>query len=606
MKRLLSLLIFLSVLALAQSGDISDPLLRVLAAKGVITPEEARSIGASATPAERNDRLAVLLRDKGLLSDNELASVTTKKPEPVLVATTSTAGLSLPSAPLQLPRSTPQQTAQPSGAPPAPTSIAGIVPIRLLPIDPVKREGMIPDIRLGGGARLKPFGFIKATAVYDTSSPGGNDFPLPGFLGDTGPDLSPEFHIKARSTRLGTQFEWLDISPKWSVTGRFEADFEGNFSRVNNRNISTIRSSAFQIRSAWGRLDYAASSEWNFHMLFGQDWTPFGSSTLPNLVETTGLGVGYGVLWERAPQFRAGFTRSFGGSRNFKFQPEIALVLPIFGNVPTNLSDQLGFGERQGADSGRPEVQGRLVWQWQLDRASGVAPAQFIISGVQGERTATVLAAAVPTAFRAAFPHGGQVSSDRYGYTVEAQLPTRAFTFLGKYYNGKDLRFYFVGQLFSNFNDTAGLTGATTVPSIDGASNVVFALRNGVPVIAPQRGVRTQGYMANLGFPLSRWFHASPAGRNAGWSAYAHYSYDYAYGRDVRRFAGGRGKSDVGAFNIQYKFNNWMTFLAEESLYRTRAANNSAADIGGLPLLRGIPSREWQDFRSEFGTLFTF
>ncbi len=161
-------------------------------------------------------------------------------------------------------------------------------------------------------------------------------------------------------------------------------------------------------------------------------------------------------------------------------------------------------------------------------------------------------------------------------------------------------------ELFSNFTDSAGLTGTVTAPSIDGSSNVVFGLRNGVPVVAPQRGVRTQGWLGNLGFPLSRIFNANPSGRNAGWTAYLHYSYDYSYARDVRRFAGGRTKSDLAAANVQYKLNAYVTFLYEQSQYRTRAANNSATDIGGLPLLRGIPSRQWHDIRSEFSTLFTF
>jgi hypothetical protein len=49
-----------------------------------------------------------------------------------------------------------------------------------------------------------------------------------------------------------------------------------------------------------------------------------------------------------------------------------------------------------------------------------------------------------------------------------------------------------------------------------------------------------------------------------------------------------------------------VSFQFEESMYRTRAANSSATDQGGLFLIRGIPSREWHDIRSELGMLFTF
>src|SRR5436309_1859585 len=83
----------------------------------------------------------------------------------------------------------------------------------------------------------------KACAIYDSSSPSGTDMPLPYLGGDTGPDVNPEFHVRARNMRLGAQFEWLDLSPNTALTGRFETDFEGSFTRALNRNISSVRSS---------------------------------------------------------------------------------------------------------------------------------------------------------------------------------------------------------------------------------------------------------------------------------------------------------------------------------------------------------------------------
>jgi len=389
---------------------------------------------------------------------------------------------------------------------------------------------------------------------------------------------------------------------------------------VNNRNISTIRSSQAGIRLAWARVDYAATDKTAIFALFGQDWTPFGSSTLPNLLETTGLGLAYGTLYERAPQARFGFNHNFGGSRSFKLQPEIAVVLPAFGNVPAVIDNELAFGERQGVDSGRPEVEGRLVAQFQLDKAPGVAPAQIIASFVQGERTAIVTAAAVPfvsgpnpTVFRSAFPTGVKVGSSRWGYTAEIQLPTRFVTLTSKYFNGEDLRFFFSGQLLSNYNDTTGLINtAGPVASIDGSSTVVFGFTaSGAPVVAPQRPVRTQGGFVNVAFPLSRIFNADPAGRNAGWQLHLHYGIDFAKARDVRHLVNqgnNRHRSDLAAGTILYKLNQWVTFAFEQSLYRTRALRvlNSAGTPILLPLFRGVPSREAHDIRSEFGTIFTF
>jgi hypothetical protein len=117
--------------------------------------------------------------------------------------------------------------------------------------------------------------------------------------------------------------------------------------------------------------------------------------------------------------------------------------------------------------------------------------------------------------------------------------------------------------------------------------------------------VRGQGGFVNFGFPLSRIFGADPRGRHAGWTAYLHYGFDQATARDARRF-GGRAKSDVFMGSVHYRVNAFVTFALEESLFRTRAANNSRSDSGGLPLFRGIPSRETHDLRSEFATIFTF
>jgi hypothetical protein len=572
---------------------IADPLVRVLMVKGVLTEDEAHSISLSGTPAELRDRLATLLRDKGLLSSAEYEAIRTVGP-----GEAPATGPSPASGP---PRA---EAARESQTPaPAPTVIGAVAPVRLLGIDPPKREGLIPDIKLGTGARLKLYGFFKTSIIHDSSSPQGNDFPLPLLAADTGPTNSPEFHLKARAFRFGANFEWLDPAPKTVITGKLEFDFEGNFTRVNNRNISSVRSSQPSIRLAWARIDRRLSENATGFVLLGQDWTPFVSSTLPNTIENTNFGgIGYGAAYERAPQARVGLNFNAGGSRALKFQPEFAIVFPGFGDLPANVADQLGFGERQGADSQRPALEGRLVAQWQLDKAPGVVPAQLIVSFEHARRTAIVTALSVPAAFRSAFPSGADVSSDSNGYSAEFQLPTRFVTAVGKYYSGSDLRFFLAGQLLSNFNDTAGLTSTATATSIDGASTVVFGLRDGVPTVASQRPVRGQGGFIQFGFPLSRIFDADPKGRNAGWTAYVYYGYDQATARDARRFGARGSRSDLFSGNLQYKLNSFVTLGYEQGLYRTRATNR----FGALPLFRGIPSFTSHNIRSEFAAIFSF
>ena len=595
----------------AASTNVADPLLHLLMTKGILNMNEVNSL-ASGPAGELRERLVLMLKEKGILSDEDVNGLKT-----TIVSASNVTSLSnseYASALKTEQASGPPQTPK---APPPSGPIPAIAPIRPFPIDPPKHEGFIPAIKIGKNVNIQPYGLIKASAVYDTSSPYGNDFPLPGFISDiNGPDAFPEFHVKARFVRFGSNFEWLD-TPNVVVTGKVEADFEGNFGRSNNRNISSIRSNMFQFRLGYGRVDWKFSDTNSVFFLGGQDWTPFGSSTLPNIFETTGLGLGFGTLYERAPQFRVGFEHKLGGNRKFAISPEFAIVLPSFGNLPADIvaagavapnnegvGNQLGFGERQGVDSGHPEIQARFVTQFQLDNAPGVPPAQIIVSGVHGTRSAKVLAASVPAAFRAAFPSGAQVESDRNAWTGEIQLPTRFATVIAKYWNGSDLRFYFLNELLSNFNDTTGLTGTATAQSIDGSSTVVFGLLGGVPTVAPQRPVRGQGGFVNIGLPLSRWANADPAGRNAGWQLFLHYSLDNALTRDVRRSGGGRQKSDLAAGTLYYKLNNFVSFVLEESYYRTRAIPLTATGV--LPLFEGRPNREWKDFRTEFGPIFSF
>jgi len=580
----------------ADSSGYSDPLLKLLVDKQLLTNEESRSIVSAGDPHQQRDRLATLLKNKGLISAEELNALNT--PASIGPSSTPVAAESTSNNTVAATKATPRAE---------PAVIAAVAPIRLLPIDTPARGGLVPDIKLGSGSRLNPYGYFKTSVIHDSSSPQGNDFPLPLLAADTGPNGSPEFHLKARALRLGANFEWLDPAPKTVLTARFEMDFEGDFTRVNNRNVSSIRSSQPSIRLAWARIDRRFNDKFSGFALFGQDWSPFASSTLPNTIENTNFGgIGYGAIYQRVPQVRTGFNYNLGGERAWKIAPEIALTFPAFGDLPTNVADQLGFGERQGADSNRPGVQGRVVLQWQLNPAEGVSPAELIVSFEHARRTAIVTAASVPAQFSSKFPDGAEVNSSSNGYSAEVQLPTRYVTLSGKYYAGSDLRFFLGGQLLSTFNDTAGLSSTVTVPSIDGASNVVFGLENGVPTIAPQHPARAQGGFVQLGFPISRWVNANPKGRNAGWSAFVYYGFDEALQRDARRFSPVHGRSDLFSGNIQYKLNNWVTFGFEEGYYRTRAANRSEIDFGGLPLFRGIPSYTTHNVRSEFATIFTF
>lgn len=618
-------------------SDNITALLGVLVMKGVLAPGEAKSI-ESAAPGTEFQALVEALARKGVVNASDLSALNQPGTGSSPVATTVALGSPSQAAPVAAQAAETKPTTAP-----APTVVPAIAPLRVLPVDPPIKDGLNAAFKMGG-VKMTPYGFIKATAVHDSSSPNGDDFPFVGlFLGsttitNTGPSTSPEFHLKARATRIGANFEWPDISPKIVLTGRVEGDFEGNFSEVDNRDISSIRSNAYQLRLAWARMDYNLTDKTDLYFEGGQDWTLFGSSALPNILETTFLGAFYGDIWERSPQFQFGVVQKLSAWRNLKFSPTFAIMMPSSGQIEKlgslGLAGQLAQGEREGADSGRPELEARAVLQFQLDPAKGVAPAQLLWTGFEGRRTsivtnagtavgectATLTTGCIPTSivssYVTAFPNGFTTSSTMYGNQLAIQLPTRWLTLVASGYFGGDLRFFFGGQVNSYYTDTNGLTNPVMFTTVDGgplaaAGGATLATNStGQVVIAPQRPIRAFGGFINLGLPLSRWFNANPKGHNAGWQLYFHAGKDQVVHSDLINPGASTSANvlsplpllmgKVFAATLYYKLNPYVQFGFEQSVYGTRLEPGADYEIAGRP------SNLWQDHRTEFGPIFTF
>jgi hypothetical protein len=627
-------------------------LLGVLVMKGVLAPAEANAI-RNAAPENKFQLLVEALNRKGVLTAADLSPATNApQPTPAAASAAQPAAATQPapaapvaaSGPVSTSLASPEAAAAPQPGPApqmaketkpaAPAVIPAVAPVRVFPVDPPKTGGLL-GLKVGP-ITLAPYGFIKSTAVNDTSDPNGDDFPFPGiFLTttnpfSTGPTLAPAFHVKARSTRFGANFEWPDISTKLTLTGKIEADFEGNFSEVDNRDVSSIRSSAPQIRLAYVRMDYHAGEDTDIYFLGGQDWTLFGSGALPNILETTFLGAYWGDIYERSPQLRGGFIQTLNKEHNVKFEPEIGIMMPTSSQIlklgtaagAPGLAGQLGEGEYEGAQSDRPEWEGRAALSFQLDPAKGVAPAQIALSGFWASRTSIVPNSSyitkgvcdIPANYCAAFPNGFTDSSHLYGGQVTLQLPTRWFTLVGSAYRGGDLRFYFGGQINSYVTDITGLTNiqgpfVTTDGTLAAAGTALLGTNSaGQVVVAPQKPVRSFGGFVNIGFPLSRWFNADPKGHNAGWQLYFDMGKDQVVNRDLNNpnFTGilaplpmAMGK--MAAVTLYYKVNPWCSFGFEQSVYATRGKDGSL-----LYTIKGVGSNEWQDHRTEFGPIFTF
>src|SRR5580698_1235309 len=609
-------------------------LVGVLATKGVLSPAEADSI-RNASPEARLQLLVDALNRKGLLSASDLSA--TSNPPPAAAANPvplETAAVSPDAMASSAPAPAPQ-VATGATKSEGPKVVNAVAVVRVLPVDPPVKGGLVAAFKIGG-ISVTPYGFIKATAVKDSSSPNGDDFPFPGIWlnsstpFNTGPTTDPSFHLKARSTRFGANFEWPDISPKLTLTGRIEGDFEQNFSEVDNADVTSIRNPAPRLRLAYVRMDYAASDKTDLFFEGGQNWSIFGSSALPNLLETTFFGAFWGVIWERTAQFRFGVVQKLSPWRNLKFSPEVALMMPSTGEIyklGNGLGEQLGEGERQGADSGRPELEARTVLQFTLDPAPGVTPAQIIWSGYEGRRTSITTSgnftAAQTTALAGtSFAKGFTASSNMYGNQIAVQLPTRWATLVASVYQGGDMRFMLAGQLSTYFTDTTGLYQVQQFATVDGVAGVASGpsllgctvnaaigsactTAGGTTQVAKEHPIGAYGGFINLGLPISRWFNADPKGHNAGWQLYLNIGKDQVVHKDlVNPNAEGTLPLLMGkmfAATLYYKVNPWCTFGLEQSVYATRLAP-------GLNLydIAGVFGNEWQDHRTEFGPVFTF
>ena len=627
-------------------------LLGVLVMKGVLAPAEANAI-RNAPPQAEFQMLVDVLKQKGVLSaaDVTVAAAPSAAPAAPSAAPPAPAASATPATALDV-QAPAQAVAQAPIKPPGPTVASAVTPLRVLPLDPPVREGLVPAFKIGP-IKVTPYGFIKATAIHDSSNPNGDDFPFPGIwlnsssVLSTGPTRDPSFHIKARATRFGSNFEWLDLSPKLTLTGRVEGDFEGGFTEVDNADVSSIRNPQPRLRLAYVRMDYTPTERSDLFFEGGQNWSLFGSTALPNILETTFLGAFSGDIWERTPQFRFGLIQKLGTSdRDFKFSPEIALMMPSTGeilklntvNPVGGFEAQIGEGERQGADSGRPELEARAVLQFKLDKAPAVAPAQLIWSGYEGRRTAITTSGNISGPYAkdilSQYPGGFTASSNLFGNQLAVQLPTRWFTVVASGYRGADMRFMLAGQLNTYFTDTTGLYNVQAVQTVDnvnlasggmmvGCSKPIAAASTctasgGTWVIARQRPIGAFGGFINLGLPLSRWAHADPKGHNAGWQLYLNAGKDQVVHHDLAR-ANGFGcasadgatacngglplsQSRMLAATLYYKLNTWATFAFEQSQYQTTLL----PDIGAAYTIAGTPATKWKDQRTEFGPIFTF
>jgi hypothetical protein len=213
------------------------------------------------------------------------------------------------------------------------------------------------------------------------------------------------------------------------------------------------------------------------------------------------------------------------------------------------------------------------------------------------------------------FPVGTQVGNPQNVWTTELQLPTPWVTFVGKFYKGDDLRFFFGGQL----NDVWSNLGSNNLFEVgNGVSEsgraILFGCSGGTTAGQPAATVNCQntpvqsailqpvggfGGFTELSFPLSRIFHANPEGHNAGWVLHLQYGTDRGKASDVRH-GNNLARTDLDTASITYKMNSWVSFVNETSYIVTHAATLDSEKFAGYLVTQA------HDWRQEFGPIFTF
>jgi len=273
-----------------------------------------------------------------------------------------------------------------------------------------------------GPVTVKPYGYIKLDAAYDSQRTSMGDIPFYVYpKSATGGKNDNEFNMTARETRLGLDLAGPDVE-SIETTGKIEADFYGGGS-ANSAN-PRIRLAFLDLKTPYGTSLRA-----------GQDWETF-ITAIPRT-----LNFGYladlGALGLRRPQLR--LTQDVPLFGDTKLVAKAAAARTIGEDID-------GGGQDDGADSGTPTAQGNLYLE------SKWWPSKSAKAGVSGhfgnETVDTVVSNKVTVAD----------SKDYNSYSVigSAVLPIHPMIALqGTIWQGKNLDTYY-GGVGQGINKTLG------------------------------------------------------------------------------------------------------------------------------------------------------
>ncbi|MCP5107565.1 MAG: hypothetical protein GY950_29525 [bacterium] len=199
---------------------------------------------------------------------------------------------------------------------------------------------------------VKPYGFIKLDAVYETGSSSHGNFAI--WAKDPG-DSDGLFHLTGNQTRLGLAIKGFSFG-KFKATGKLEVDFYGG--GPENKAYNYMRHAFLQI------------SDGSLTIIAGQTWDiicPLNPPTLNYPVLWGAGNIGY-----RRAQLRIRKTIKTGKSL---FTIEAGIFRSIAGDID-------GDGIDDGTAAGFPSIQGRIAGKFSLGANASL---QVGISGHYGK-----------------------------------------------------------------------------------------------------------------------------------------------------------------------------------------------------------------------------
>ena len=206
---------------------------------------------------------------------------------------------------------------------------------------------------------LKPYGYIKLDAMYDTHNIAAGDLMFYALPHIDGVDDN-EFRMTARETRIGLDINLSETGPV-KMSGKIEMDFYGTGGSDNAANL--------RMRLAY--VDMVLPR--GLSLRAGQDWDTF-ITVIPRIVNFSYLADA-GALGIRRPQLRA--TQEIQLDEKTRLIAKLAAARTIGQDID-------GGGKDDGVDAGLPTGQANLFLERQLwtERAAKIG-----ISGHVGRET---------------------------------------------------------------------------------------------------------------------------------------------------------------------------------------------------------------------------